>query len=202
MRRLYTISYLICNRTKIDKRRGSIRSWGNNKNEKSEKSALLDLTADGDVFVPDRRLGRLRRLIDSFFPLFACVAPDRVLCFLSFSLFPLVPLFILLIFPLPATLRLFLSHNLQSLPKSEGGTSRPVVVIRVFVGAPINRFTAQRLWTSRGPASSRHTIIKFKVASLTDSRSPFVSNLAGRSKDLDDVNAVFGLDWASLLWII
>lgn len=101
-----------------------------------------------------------------------------------------------------ASLSLSLSHNLQSLPKSEGGTSRPVVVIRVFVGAPINRFTAQRLWTSRGPASSRHTVIKFKVTLLTDSRSPFVSNLADRSKDLDDVNAVFGLDWASLLWII
>lgn len=119
---------------------------------------------------------------------------------LSLSLFR--PTFILLIFLLSAALRLFLSHNLQSLPKSEGGTSRPVVVIRVFVGAPINRFTAQRLWTSQGPASSRHTVIKFKVASLTDSRSPFVSNLADRSKDLDDLTAIFGLDWASLSWII
>lgn len=45
------------------------------------RSVLLDLTADGDVFVPDRRLGRSRRLIDSFFPPFACVAPDQVLCF-------------------------------------------------------------------------------------------------------------------------
>jgi len=49
------------------------------------RSVLLDLTVDGDVFVPDRRLGRSRRLIDSFFPPFACVAPDQVLCF---HLFP------------------------------------------------------------------------------------------------------------------
>lgn len=53
------------------------------------RSVLLDLTADGDVFVPDRRLGRSRRLIDSFFPPFACVAPDQVLCF-HLSLAPLL----------------------------------------------------------------------------------------------------------------
>lgn len=121
------------------------------------RSVLLDLTADGDVFVPDRRLGRSRRLIDSFFPPFACVAPDQVLCFHlsrsspshSVSLVPLSFLLVLLLLLLQYLLTSF-SHNLQPLPKSEGGTSRPAVVIRVFVGAPINRFTAQRLWTSRG----------------------------------------------------
>lgn len=39
----------------------------------------LDLTADGDVFVPDRRFGRSRRLIDGSSPPFAYVAPDRSL---------------------------------------------------------------------------------------------------------------------------
>lgn len=69
---------------------------------------LLDLTADGDVFVPDRRLGRSRRLIDSFFPPFACVAPDRVRCFhlsLSLSLRPTFALLSLL-------QRLLLARNL------------------------------------------------------------------------------------------
>lgn len=37
----------------------------------------LDLTADGDVFVPDRRFGRSRRLIDGSSPPFAYVAPDH-----------------------------------------------------------------------------------------------------------------------------
>jgi len=116
------------------------------------RSVLLDLTADGDVFVPDRRLGRSRRLIDSFFPPFACVAPDQVLYFhLSPSLFLFLsrPTFVPLVLLLFQHLLISFSRNLQSLPKSEGGTSRPAVVIRVFVGAPINRFTAQRLWTSR-----------------------------------------------------
>lgn len=48
----------------------------------------LDLTADGDVFVPDRRFGRSRRLIDGSSPPFACVAPDHALSLFrsSFSL--------------------------------------------------------------------------------------------------------------------
>lgn len=97
---LNIISHLICNRNLNRQRcRESIRSWGNNKNEKSEKSVLLDLTADGDVFVPDRRLGRSRRLIDSFFPLFACVAPDRVLCFHRFLSLSFAPLSSSLFFP-------------------------------------------------------------------------------------------------------
>lgn len=53
----------------------------------------LDLTADGDVFVPDRRFGRSRRLIDGFSPPFACVAPDHALSLFrsSFSFSLLVP---------------------------------------------------------------------------------------------------------------
>lgn len=46
----------------------------------------LDLTADGDVFVPDRRFGRSRRLIDGSSPPFACVAPDHALSLFRSSL--------------------------------------------------------------------------------------------------------------------
>lgn len=108
-----------------------------NKNERSERSVLLDLTADGDVFVPDRRLGRSRRLIDSFFPPFACVAPDQVLYF-HLSLPPSLSLFrptfmLLVLLLLFQHLLISFSYNLQPLPKSEGGTSRPAAAPSSFV---------------------------------------------------------------------
>lgn len=186
--------------------RESVRSWNGNKNERSE-----ECVARSDGWwrrLRSRQTPRTlatfdRQFLSSFRMRRAWSSSPLLPPSLSFSLFFFRPTFVL--HRLPPLFQLFISfsHNPQSLPKSKGGTSRPTVVIRVFVGAPINRFTAQRvtLDTSRGPASSRHTVvIRFKVASLT--RSPFVSSLAGRARSLDDgcvvINAAFELNLRAL----
>lgn len=126
------------------------------------------------------RRARSSSLLPPLSPSFSSLPPPHRPLSVSLSIVPPRPTFALLVF----LQRLFvsLSHNLQPLPRSEGGTSRPAAVIRVFVGAPINRFTEQRPWTSSLASHGRHAI----QGRVTDG-GPFVSShRAGSADGLSD----------------